>query len=168
MFANLLVNLEGLRYHDLSLLEEAHKKDTERLRSITGPALFENLLLGFDAGKDLFFDPFSGSLMIASGRVPEETLTGAITQQQFSVIVTTSDLEERVRNQRRANAHVVQPAAYFNGGILEAISENYELLEQTDTSQAGKKLKTPDGYAYYQHFFYVPRSDKRVALSVKN
>jgi hypothetical protein len=158
IFTNLIVNLkQTLDYGSLQQLERAHQRDIELLRSIQGPALFENLLIGYEAGKKLFFDPFSGSVLIASGRLPEEILTTAINQKYFAVIVMSSDLEERLAAQRKSKFHWVRPTGYFNGNIIEVIGQNYEMLDTGQRPDDRQRLKTPDRRGDYQNFFYVPR-----------
>jgi hypothetical protein len=95
VFAHVARDLpEALDYAKLEREEEAYLKDVELLRGIPDPVLFEEPLLGFDAGKQLRFDPFIGSQMILSGRLSESFLTGAIERREFEAIVlTTRDVE---------------------------------------------------------------------------
>lgn len=86
--------------------------------------------MGFDAGKELRFDPFTGSQMIVSGRVPETLLTEAIRRREFAAIVLTSDVERSLDRPRRKAAPPPegQPRLFgwWTRRTLEAVRESYE------------------------------------------
>lgn len=122
-----------LDYARLDREEQAYRKDVELLRGIAGPALFEEPLLGFDAGKELRFDPFIGSQMILSGRLPESILTGAIERQEFAAIVlTTRDVEESRQRlertgRRPSNGGPPTRAGWWTRHTIDAIRDHYTL-----------------------------------------
>jgi hypothetical protein len=137
-----------LDYAKLRREEEAYRRDVELLKGLPGPALFEEPLLGFDAGKELRFDPFIGSQMILSGRLPESFLTGAVERQEFAVIVlTTRDVEESRRRPRRAGHRPADEpptrAGWWTRRLIEAVRDHYTLHDP------GRRR-----YA----FFYLPAS----------
>jgi hypothetical protein len=126
--------------------EQAYRADVELLRSVPGPALFEELLLGFDAGKEFLFDPFSGSQMILSGRLPESLLTDRLRRKEFAAVVLTSrDVEESRRRLLRTGRHSPdgppQRMGWWTRGTLEAVRDHYA-------------LHAPDRRRYA--FFYFP------------
>jgi hypothetical protein len=119
---------EALNYERLRREEAAYLADVGLLRSIPGPALFEEPLLGYDAGKELLFDPFTGSLGIVSGRVPEAVLVDPIRRRAFGAIVLTSAVETRMRRAPEARPREAPPRlnGWWTRGALEAIRENYD------------------------------------------
>jgi hypothetical protein len=131
---------ELLNFRDLEKREDGHRRSRIMLRSIAGPALFEDLLLGSDSAKELLFDPFDGSRLIAAGRVREEVLADPIRNKYFSVIVLKFDLDQWLDKYRSGKtstgSHFVMPS------MLELMAKNYELL-----------YATPG----YHAFFYIPR-----------
>jgi len=83
-----------LSYRDLRHQELAFRSDVDYLRSIPGPAVFQERLLGYFAGKRFLFDTTAGAWLIASGRVPREVVLSPIRQGHFSVVVLNSDLSD--------------------------------------------------------------------------
>jgi hypothetical protein len=59
---------------------------TAVLRSHSGPALCESLLMCFDAGKPLLVDTFNTRQMILTGRMAEADLLAEIAARRFAVI----------------------------------------------------------------------------------
>ena len=144
---NLKASLEQvLNYDRLKQEEEAYQKDVKLLQSIPGPALFEEPLLGFDAGKELLFESFDGSQQIVSGRIPERILTDPIHEKYFGAIVLNFDLEKRLSRFSKATIDPLKPKTTlterWTDNTLKAISDNYELLD-------------PKRPRY--HFLYLPR-----------
>lgn len=126
------MNLRGdlsrvLNYNELKQQEKDYRTSVELLRSIDGAALFEDPLLGFDAGKEFLFDPFIGTDLIWSRRIPERVLTDAIREQKFGAIVFEVSLDKE---------------ELWTHNIIEAIKDNYELLNL--------RYHSP-------YFFYIPR-----------
>jgi hypothetical protein len=119
---------EALNYERLRREEAAYLADVGLLRGIPGPALFEEPLLGYDAGKELLFDPFTGSLAIVSGRVPEAVLVDPIRRRAFGAIVLTSAVETRMRRGPETRPREAPPrlSGWWTRGALEAIRENYD------------------------------------------
>ncbi len=156
------INLRSLErvldYNAFAQDEKAYRQDVELLRSIPGPALFEDPLLGFAAGKEFLFDPFAGSQMIASGRVPERVLTDRIRERYFGAIVLSFDLEEMLGRIDRATLASLKPGTLgvrWTGGTLKAASENYKLLDGPPRYYLlNHRLLDPRHPRYY---FYLPR-----------
>ena len=134
-----------LNFDRLKEQEEAYRKDVTLLQSIPGPVLFEDLLLGFAAGKELLFEPFNGTLLIVSGRIPERILLDPIRQKYFAAIILNSDLEQRLRTLNHRENDPLKPriiSPLWTDNTLRAIGDNYELLD-------------PNGHKF--RFFYIPR-----------
>jgi len=134
-----------LNYDGLKQQEAAYHRDVELLQSISGPALFEEPLLGFEAGKEFMFDPFNGSQMIVSRRVPETVLTDRIREKYFGAIVLIFDVDKMVRLLSKEKIDPLKPETKFTDrwtyNTLKNISENYELLDSKSS----------------KYFFYLPR-----------
>jgi hypothetical protein len=121
---------EAFNYGRLQREEAAYLADVALLRSIPGPALFEEPLLGYDAGKELLYDPFTGSLGIVTGRVPEAVLVDPIRRGEFGAIVLTSALETLLpRAAPRPRDGPPRLRGWWTRGALEAIRENYAPLD---------------------------------------
>jgi hypothetical protein len=124
--------------------EEIYRQDVKLLQSIPGPALFGQLLLGFDAGKTLLFDPFGASQMMISGRISENKLLDPINTKYFTAIVLGFDLEEALSKFSKEKVRSLKPThrLTWTDNTLKAIGQNYKLL----------KLKRLSNY-----YFYLPR-----------
>ncbi len=124
---------------------EAYRQDVALLRSLDGPALYEDLLLGYDAGKDFLVDPFLATQLMLAGRLPEAALLDPIRHQDFKVIVLNADLQRRLRALAAAPSSGGPPqttaAERWTDNTLRAILDGYELLD------TGRR----------SHYFYVPR-----------
>jgi hypothetical protein len=149
---NLKTDLEQvLRYDGLRRRDKIYWQDVELLRGIPGPALFEDPLLGFHAGKEQLFDPFSGSQMMVYGRVTEEILTGRIREKYFSAIVLDLETQKALRELKNVQVDPLKPkitlGERWTDNTLQDIADNYESME----------LKGPGHYV-----FYVPRNRKMV------
>ncbi len=133
-FINLRGDLnEVLNYNRLKQQEKDYRTSVELLRSIDGAALFEEPLLGFDAGKEFLFDPFIGTDLIWSRRIPERVLTDAIREQKFGAIVFEVSLDKE---------------ELWTHNIIKAIKDNYELLNL--------RYHSP-------YFFYTPRKKTHIS-----
>jgi len=119
---------ESLNFARLAREEAAYLEDVTLLRSLHGPALFEEPLLGFDAGKDLLFDPFAGSLAIVSGRVAESVLLDPIRRRDLAAIVLTSPIEALLPRSRAGAGPdgVPRLRGWWTQNALKAIRENYD------------------------------------------
>jgi hypothetical protein len=56
------------------------------LKSRPGPALCEDLLLCFEAGKPLVYDPYAAEVAMLMGRVREDALVDLVTHTRFSAV----------------------------------------------------------------------------------
>lgn len=130
--------------------EAAYLRDVQRLRGFDGPALYEDILLGHDAGQAWLVDPFITAQFILGGRVAEDTLVKPIREQRFAIIVFDTDLDQRLRRLDPATENDTTPHATaderWTDATLRAVAANYVHL---DTDGA--------------HYFYVPR--QRIAAS---
>jgi hypothetical protein len=135
----------ALNYDKLQRTEQAYRKQVELLRSIPGPALFESLLLGFDAGKEFLYEPFGAAQMMISGRIRETILTDAIRRKTFGAIVLEFNLDDAVC---KLNGPAGTEPRLKHGSrqrwtdnTLRTAGEHYQLLDR-------------ERFPYY---FYVPR-----------
>ena len=112
--------------------EKRYSADVAQLRAIPGPALFENLLLGFDAGKDFWYDPFNVTQMVVAGHIPEQLLLDRLRHRYFSVIELNHDLEKMVAKLPNGLAIAGRPAAtasdWWTDNSVVALKKNYRLL----------------------------------------
>ena len=128
----------SLDYGRLRRAEEVYRADVALLQSIPGPALFESLLLGYDAGKEFLLDPINSAQMIVMGRIRETLVTDAIEQRRFGAIVLDADLDDALCGARYL---AFTTLTRWTPRTLAAIAENYRRLEN------GRSPR----------FFYVPR-----------
>jgi Dolichyl-phosphate-mannose-protein mannosyltransferase len=131
--------LRTIDYGELRRSEEIYRNDVALLRSIPGPALFDSLLLGYDAGKEFLLDPINTAQLIVMGRVRESLVTDAIKQRQFAAVVLNADLERALCGSRYLSLTMLRR---WSPGSLAAIAENYRRLENDGSPR----------------FFYVPRA----------
>jgi hypothetical protein len=140
-------DLNALDYGALAAAERQYAADVQRLRSIQGPALFEDVLLGLDAGKDFLFDPFLGATLMSRGRLSEEVLIRRIREREFGAIVLRLKLPEAFEKKRK---EAVSPKRNFSerwtDNVLRAIHEYYE-----PEFRAGAE----------SYFFYRPRNSRQ-------
>jgi hypothetical protein len=108
--------------------EAAYLADVALLRRTPGPALFEEPLMGYDAGKEFLFDPFGGSLAMVSGRAPESLLLDPIRRREFGAIVLTSPLSRWPARSGAGAATQAPPRlrGWWTRNVLEAVRENYD------------------------------------------
>jgi hypothetical protein len=144
---NLKTDLEEILDHDkLKTREEIYHQDVQLLRAIPGSALFEDALLGFDAGKQYLLDPFAVAQMIVDGSIPEQILTNRIREKYFGVIVLDLSTQKRLPRLRKVQVDSLKPkttiSEHWTDNTLQAITANYQLLD----------LKRRSLYS-----FYVPR-----------
>ena len=104
----------------------------EMLRAHPGPALCEDLLLCFAAGKPYLYDPFNATRLITQRRLDPEPLLIAISQQRFSTIQLSGPTDEPIRRDR------------FARQVLDAIERAY-----TPALNAGENvIYVPSAAAY--------------------
>src|SRR5262249_41389428 len=145
---NLKIDLaRALRYDGLARLEEVYQQDVQLLRAIPGPVLFEDALLGFDAGKEYLFDAFASAQLMVSGNIPEQILTNRIREKYFNVIVLNPGAQKKLSELKKIQVDPLRPKASlterWTDNTLQVIIDNYELMD----------LKRPNRY-----FFYLPRN----------
>ena len=70
------------------ILQDAadYRADVNYIKSRPGDAICENLLLCFDSGKPLVYDPFWTKELILVGRIQEQTVLNALRSHRYSVI----------------------------------------------------------------------------------
>jgi hypothetical protein len=109
--------------------EQVYHRDVQSLKSMPGPALFENPLVGFDAGKRFLFDSFAASQLIVAGRIREDILIERIRDKYFGAIVLVRNLNEMLtelgkmpKPSDRAHTTVTDR---WTDKTLVAIKENY-------------------------------------------
>ena len=131
-------------YEELRRSDRAYRRQVNLLRSIPGPALYENLLLGFDAGKEFLYEPFNAAQEMAAGRMPESILTDAIARRQFGAIVLESDLDAALCGANLAPGDADRlkftTLTRWTPDSLKAVALNYE----------------PLGGELFPYRFYVP------------
>ena len=135
-----------LNYDDLRRSDQAYHSQVQLLKSIPGPALFENLLMGFDAGKECVYEPFGAAQLMVSGRMRERILTDAIRDRSFGAIVLSFNIDEMLCILRERGVDEQKPSATlrerWTDNTLKVIGEHYELL----------------GPSQFRNFVYVPRN----------
>jgi hypothetical protein len=135
-----------LDYEFIRQKAETYQEDVELLRSIPGPALFEEALIGYHSGKEFLFDPLLGSQLMLFRRLPEETLIGRIRNKYFGAILLTFDIEQRMKKydlklpDEEPPARTISPR--WTDNTLRAIRNHYVPYE----------LQQPRTY-----HFYLPR-----------
>jgi hypothetical protein len=120
-------DLGQLDYQELKSVEQRYLADVRRLQSIAGPALFEEPLIGFDAGKDFLFDPFLGSMLMSRGRLPEDVLIRRIREREFGAIVLGSELAAILKESPGESSLAKRTfSERWTDNVLKAIGEYYE------------------------------------------
>lgn len=97
---------------------------TRVLREHEGPALCENLLLCFEAGKPLLMDPYNARQMILIGRLEESAVLTDIKQHRFAMIEMPTRIY--VDAPTRKIAPYLSTPARFTENTLHAIETYYE------------------------------------------
>jgi hypothetical protein len=124
-------DLNELDYQALASAEQRYLADVQRLRSIPGPALFEEALIGFDAGKDFLFDAYLGATLMSKGRLSEDVLIRPIREQAFSAIVLTFEIPGGFEKWPRAGGLPKRTVTErWTDNVLRAMSEHYEPVFQ--------------------------------------
>jgi len=151
----LSINLEAdlkqvLNYDQLKSEEKIYREDVDFLRGVPGPGLYEDVLLGIDAGKEILVEPCGASLMMVAGRVPEEMLINPIREKYFHVVALGFDLERKLNVLDKRSIDPLRPGitlaptGRWTDNTLQALSDNYKLIRHGPSS-------------YF--FFYVPRAE---------
>jgi hypothetical protein len=124
----------------------AYRASVAKLAALPGPALFEDHLLGYDAGKESLFTSFDGAMLILSGRIPETLIVEPIQQQRFCAIVLERSFPLQRLDALGALPMTSRPSRTvterWTDNSLRAIREHYSLLESPAAS-------------YY--YFFVPK-----------
>ncbi len=71
------------------------------LKTQPGPALCDNLLFCYEAGKPKVFDAFNVSELIKTGRLPESTLLQMLDSREFGAIQLNWGANEAIRPSTR-------------------------------------------------------------------
>ncbi|HEX9445106.1 MAG TPA: hypothetical protein VGA73_13355 [Candidatus Binatia bacterium] len=128
----------------LERADQAYRRQVNLLRSIPGPALYENLLLGFDAGKEFLYEPFNAAQQMTAGRMRESILTDAIERREFGAIVLEADLDAALCGAGLAPGEAGRlkftTKTRWTPNALKAVALNYE----------------PLGRERFPYYFYVP------------
>jgi hypothetical protein len=135
-----LVRLLGFR--DLEWRARVFEQDVKLLRSINGTVLVDEPLLAVYAGKEFLFDPFLGSQMIVSGRLPESLLSDAVRARRFAAIVLYFDLHKELASGRSGSMTMLN--IRWPRAILQVMAENYELVDPQHPTR---------------YFWYFPRNE---------
>ena len=118
-----------LNYESIREKAKTYQEDVELLRSLPGPALFEEPLVGYHAGKEFLFDPLLGSQLMLFRRLPEETLIARIREKYFGSILLTFDIEQRMKQRKLGFAEENTPARtlspFWTDNTLRAIRNHY-------------------------------------------
>ena len=72
--------------HNDAQLEQEFTSAVDFVKSHPGPALCENLLLCFEAGKPFEFDPYAVDQLVKTGHVPEAAILRQLDEHHFSTI----------------------------------------------------------------------------------
>jgi hypothetical protein len=88
----------------------------EFLKSRTGPALCENLLLCYEAEKPMLYDAFYVNSQVKTGRIREDDIVRTIASGQFRTIEMEMGAGETFAAVERHR---------FSAGIMRAIAEHY-------------------------------------------
>lgn len=124
-------------YEQLALQEIAYKNDVSFLKSISGPVLYEELLLGFDAEKEFLVDTHNVARMITAGRLSEDILLDPIRMKFFSAVILNFDVEKKLTEGSQSAI-----SEKWTNNTLKSIRDNYMLFAPENT---------------HRHFFYLPR-----------
>jgi hypothetical protein len=120
-------------YGALRATNARYQQDVRLLASVPGPALFEDPLLGFDAGKPFLFDPFNGTQLMVAGRLPEQLITDALQARCFAAVALYADLSPRVRQLAPAAPESSKATASIDDrwtdNVLRILNEQYALVE---------------------------------------
>jgi hypothetical protein len=120
-------DLSQLDYQEMKSVEQHYLADVRRLQAIPGPALFEDPLIGFDAGKEFLFDPFLGSMLMSKGRLPEDVLIRRIRERAFGAIVLRLQLADTLKKPRGKSGPAKRTFSdRWTDNVLKAMGEYYE------------------------------------------
>jgi hypothetical protein len=108
----------------LSELQNRFTSAARTLRAQEGAALYESLLLCFEAGKPLLVDPYNARQMILTGRLEESALLNEIQQHRFAIIEMPTRIY--LNAQSRDIARYLSTPARFTENTLHAIERYYE------------------------------------------
>ena len=97
-------------------LNTEYRRAVEILRSRPGPALCEDLLLCYDAGKPALYDPYYATSQVRVGRLSERDLLSVIVGSRFATIELNIPAEESLVPISRIR---------FSQPVMEAILERY-------------------------------------------
>jgi hypothetical protein len=93
--------------------EARFDQESALLRSHSGPALCENLLLCYFAGKPYRYDPFNAKRLVDLGKLDAQVQVSALQRHEYSAVQLSAPLDGDSQAERFAPA------------ILDAIKQNY-------------------------------------------
>ena len=93
------LRLESLEFHSVARRSADLDFTVNLLRQRSGPALCEDMLVCFEAGKPLLYDPFSVNNRIKLGRLNQDSVVKLIEDRNFETVqLTGSDLSPEERD----------------------------------------------------------------------
>jgi len=108
--------------HEIRMQEERFERDVSFLRSQPGPALCEDLLRCYFAGKPYIYDPISSTRLIRRGKLDGGEIVSKVEKHEYGAIQLNWPIELEVR----PNTRFVDP-------IFDAMSKHYvPVLEEPD------------------------------------
>jgi hypothetical protein len=122
------------------LKEKAFLKDSNFLRSRSGPVLCENILLCYSAGKIFEYDPFFAREKLLLGEQDEGELLNLLEKGYFKTVQLDHKLPERYF--KNMNYTTVKENGYFTENFMRALGSHYVLVRKNDGS----------------NFFYEPKN----------
>lgn len=111
---------------------KAHDEAVSYLASTAGPAICENLLMCFEAGKPLVYDMFNGNELFATGRQSETAFLDSLKRGHFAAIQLNGPPGEFQQ---------ASPRERMSRLFMETLLENYQL----GASPEGVSIFTPRG-----------------------
>ena len=96
--------------------DRVYAQDVAYLKNRPGPAICFDLLLCYEAGKPLFYEPFATGERIATGRLDPNVIASELANLKYSVIQTD------------------QGVTYFPPTVLDALNSHYRIDRQSALS----------------------------------
>jgi len=110
------------KIRETRMQEQRFEREVSFLRSQPGPAICQDLLRCYFAGKPHIYDPFNSTSLIKLGKLDAEEIVSKIEKHEYGAI----QLSRPAELQSRPNEHFTEP-------ILDAIAKYYvPVLEEPD------------------------------------
>jgi hypothetical protein len=110
------------KLHEIRIQQERFEQEVSFLRSQPGPAICEDLLRCYFAGKPYIYDPFNSTSLIESGKLDGGDIIGKIERHEYGAI----QLYRPIALEERPNNHFTDP-------IFDAMSKYYfPVLEESN------------------------------------